>query len=320
MSDGANKRKQGPSRGGPANKKSKGGTAGRWQTPFQKAKHAEKAELGRTLEVNDAGIWVTYARGMKGKAMREFKALCNQYGESMFGVEAPVDPTDEVKEDEEGQDIEASIQQELESFKESKPKTKQVFTAISTGLECVFFMKTTEPIDSLKLIQKMCQDAKDCPDPRERKTKYINRLTPVQDTDKASENGIERVARTVLAQWFELKSESGDDTQNGADAQGDGTEPAACTYAIRHNIRNHTTFKSDAIIKKVAGLVSPKHKVNLGNPDKVILVEIFQTFCGVSVVDGKQWEELKRYNLNELYKLASETKKDAPAEGAAEST
>lgn len=61
-----------------ANWIAKGGTAGRWQTPFQKARHAEKAELGRTLEVNDAGIWVTYARGMKGKAMREFKALCNQ--------------------------------------------------------------------------------------------------------------------------------------------------------------------------------------------------------------------------------------------------
>lgn len=47
-------------------------------------------------------------------------------------------------------------------------------------------------------------------------------------------------------------------------------------YAIRHNIRNHKVFKSDAVIKKVASLVSPKHKVNLTNPDKVILVEIFQ--------------------------------------------
>ncbi|KAH7154833.1 hypothetical protein B0J13DRAFT_618331 [Dactylonectria estremocensis] len=320
MSDRTNKRKQqGPGRGGGPTKKSKGGHAGKWQTPFQKARYAEKAELGRTLEVNDAGIWVTYARGMRGKAMREFRTLCNQYGESLFGVKAPVDPADEVNEGEDAdQDIEASIQQELESFKEPQPKTKQVFTAISTGLECVFFMKTTHPIDSIKLIQKMCQDAKDCPDPRERKTKYVNRLTPVQDTDKASENGIERVARSVLAQWFELKSESSDQAQIEDDAQ--GADNATYTYAIRHNIRNHTTFKSDAIIRKIAGLVSPKHKVNLGNPDKVILVEIFQTFCGVSVVDGKQWEELKRYNLNELYKLASDTKKDAAAEGAAEST
>lgn len=34
-----------------------------------------------------------------------------------------------------------------------------------------------------------------------------------------------------------------------------------------------------------------------------------KTFCGVSVVDGKESEELKRYNLNELYKVALDDKK-----------
>lgn len=47
-------------------------------------------------------------------------------------------------------------------------------------------------------------------------------------------------------------------------------------YAIRQNIRNHNTFKSDEVIKKIASLVDTKHKVNLSNADKVILVEIFQ--------------------------------------------
>jgi tRNA acetyltransferase TAN1 len=43
-----------------------------------KARQAHKIEMGSTLEVDDAGIWVTYARGMKGKSMREFKAICNK--------------------------------------------------------------------------------------------------------------------------------------------------------------------------------------------------------------------------------------------------
>lgn len=30
------------------------------------------------------------------------------------------------------------------------------------------------------------------------------------------------------------------------------------------------------MINGVAALVSPKHKVNLGNPDKVILIEIYK--------------------------------------------
>lgn len=29
-------------------------------------------------------------------------------------------------------------------------------------------------------------------------------------------------------------------------------------------------------------------------------------FCGISVVDGAEWESLKRYNMNELYRLTSD--------------
>jgi hypothetical protein len=36
-------------------------------------------------------------------------------------------------------------------------------------------------------------------------------------------------------------------------------------------------MKSDTIVKKVASLVrAEKHKVDLGKPDKVVLVEVFQ--------------------------------------------
>lgn len=310
MSDSAGKRKQGPGGNGQPFKKSKGGASGKWQTAHQKAKKSEQMELGRTLEVEDAGIWVTYARGMRGKAIREFKAVCDEYGESLFGVQAPKEDG-EGDDVEDGGDIEASIEKELASLSQPKPKTKQTFTAIGTGLDCVFFMKTVKPIEPLQLIAKICQDAKDCPDPMQRKTKYTNRLTPVFDTDKATDKGIERVARSVMGPHFELKKESGEDapTAEAVSSNEETDGSAACTYAIRYNIRNHTAFKSSDVIKKIADLVNPKHKVNLSNPDKVVLVEIFQTFCGVSVVDGKESEELKRYNLNELYKVALDDKK-----------
>jgi tRNA acetyltransferase TAN1 len=34
--------------------------------------------MGKALEVGDEGIWVTYARGMKNKAVREFTAMCHE--------------------------------------------------------------------------------------------------------------------------------------------------------------------------------------------------------------------------------------------------
>lgn len=80
------------------------------------------------------------------------------------------------------------------------------------------------------------------------------------------------------------------------------------------------------MIKRLADLVDNEHKVNLDNPDKVILVEIYQVrlqrpmllhwpasvrvdfnmssnqkqVCGMSVVPG-DWDKLKRFNLTELY-------------------
>jgi len=50
----------------------------------------------------------------------------------------------------------------------------------------------------------------------------------------------------------------------------------ACQYAIRESIRNNKSLKRDAIIQLIASLIGERHKVNLGSPDKVILVDIYQ--------------------------------------------
>jgi tRNA acetyltransferase TAN1 len=78
-----------------------------------------------------------------------------------------------------------------------------------------------------------------------------------------------------------------------------GLTPAQ--FAIRPTIRNHSNLKRDVVINTVARLINDDlHKVNLTSPDKVILIDIYQSVCGMSVVDG-DWDELKRYNLTELY-------------------
>ncbi|KAG6041826.1 hypothetical protein E4U41_001297 [Claviceps citrina] len=326
--DASQKRKQGPSGSDVAAqyKRSKRGSAGRWKTPHHRNKVVEKVELGATFNVGDRGIWVTFARGMRDKAIREFKVLCDEYGKTMYGIEQPASATEHVQR-EDDQDIEAALEAELSDMKtQEKVKTRQTFTPVVAGIECLFFMKTKDPVEPGALVQKMCEDAHACLDPRNRKCRYINRLTPVFDTEKATENGISKVARTVLSSWFQLKRESTEDSSHGLETS-DSVEPVpAYTYAIRHNIRNHTTFKSDEVIHKIADLIDSRHKVNLSSPDKVILVEIFQVghslshgvnqlakffklikvklFCGISVVDGKQWGALKRYNMSALYDLS----------------
>jgi tRNA acetyltransferase TAN1 len=142
-----------------------------------------------------------------------------QYGKEMYGIEPPstekkpsADGGDDEEEDEEDEDIEKAIARELQDMKASqKPKTRQVFTAVTVGLECLFFMKTMAPVDPVALALKICQDASACADPRQRRCKYVNRLTPVTHTDKSTDNGIDRVAGNALGQWFELVKKEGEE-------------------------------------------------------------------------------------------------------------
>ncbi|KAK1981873.1 THUMP domain-containing protein [Colletotrichum cereale] len=344
MSD--SKRKQ-PSSGGsnthPA-KRSKGGKgAGAWQTPQHKAKVASLQDRGVTLAVGDKGIWVTFARGMDGKAISEFNFLCDEYGKALYGI---VPPDEGIESDNEDEDIEASIKKELEGIsRDSKSRSKRSFKAIKAGIECVFFMKTRDPVDPVELCRRICEDASLCTDLKERKTKYINRLTPVTFVDKASENGVARVARKALATHFELtmdvisrltdsgikgepvetrvvKEDVSEQEVTTAEEAREAEKPAFTVshrtqavqpelvvlthhqYAIRPSIRSNSSIDRDELISQIAKIVKPRHKVNLTNPDKVVLVDVFQSFCGMSVIEGSDWDGLKKLNVNELYKAS----------------
>ncbi|KAK1971822.1 THUMP domain-containing protein [Colletotrichum sublineola] len=328
------KRKQPSSGGGDAHpaKRSKGGKgAGAWQTPQHKAKVASLQDRGVTLGVGDKGIWVTFARGMDGKAISEFSLLCDEYGKTIYNI---VPPDEGVESDNEGEDIEASIKKELEGISGgSKSKSKRNFKAIKAGIECVFFMKTRDPVDPVELCRRICQDASLCADLKERKTKYINRLTPVIFVDKASENGVARVARKTLAAHFELTKDvisSATDSEIRGEAVETGVEKEdvrkqdvtraeepreaekpAFTYAIRPSIRSNSSLDRDELISQIAKTINPRHKVNLTNPDKVVLVDVFQSFCGMSVIESSDWDGLKKLNVNELYKASPGAKSKA---------
>lgn len=117
------------------------------------------------------------------------------------------------------EDIEASIEKELSEIKapqvaQSKPR---LFAPISTGIDCVFFMKSLSPVDPAKLALQICRDAHACEDVRKRKCRYINRINPVTESDKATDSGITKVAQNVLSSHFSLS----DDLEAGSERSRD---------------------------------------------------------------------------------------------------
>ena len=138
----------------------------------------------------------------------------------MYGLPRDSDPSPDQEGDEEGEepaDIAASIEQELSNMRPGKPKARKTFSIVPADVECLLFIKTMKPVEPVEFVRKICQDARDCTDIMKRKTRYVNRLTPVSNMDKSSENGIVKVARSVMAPYFHLVEEEGaDESSKGA--------------------------------------------------------------------------------------------------------
>ncbi|KAI1145881.1 hypothetical protein F4825DRAFT_442524 [Nemania diffusa] len=276
-------------------KKSKRGNQGKWQTPSHKDKLANIR--GRSLEVGDMGFWVTCQRQKEMRAADEILALCDEYGQKLFGLSSAADGAS--GDQEEPEDVEAAIEKELAAMKSAnKPKRDAPFELLKMTVDCVLFMRTRAPVDPLVLVREICSDAAVAKDVSLRRSRFINKLTPITLTGKANEKGLEDVASKVLPSHFQLAEGEGEET-------GDG-EGNACSYAIRPTLRAHTTLKRTDVIQQVAKMISTRHKVDLTNPDKVIIIEMFQTYLGMSVV-GRDWEAMKRYNIHELYAAAAKS-------------
>ncbi|KAI1440113.1 hypothetical protein F5Y02DRAFT_363212 [Annulohypoxylon stygium] len=339
--------------GGPDNrpfKKSKGGANGRWQTPHHKAKL--EALRAKGLEAGDVGLSTTCVKGKERQALEELMDICEQYGATLYNIPIPYTADPDLS-DSEG-DIEASIQKEVQSLKPSSsttststnpnPSSSSPFEPIRLDLDCLLFMRTHSPVDPVALAHRICVDARDDVGKEKwtgrRRSRFLNRFTPVTASGKATEAGLVEVARKVLGEHFKLAEEKVE--ADGKDADGDGGEKEESeevgggdenekkegegkdgkmgeeeekmyTYAIRPTFRAHNLLKRNDVITKVANMIDPRHKVNLTAPDKVILIDIYQSFCGMSVVDG-DWDSLKRYNLHEIHMEALKAMKESAKE------
>ncbi|KAK3301492.1 uncharacterized protein B0H64DRAFT_39912 [Chaetomium fimeti] len=315
------KRKDGPGGGGDSrSKKKKTGNAGKWKTSHQQAKVlAQDAHL----QPGDTGVWVTCARHQEAKAAREIGVLFSEYAEKLYDIKSVhgAKPDPDGEDDGAGDDIEAAIKREVAALTAkpattsdgTSPEESNRMTPLKMNVDCLLYVKTQPPVDPVAFVRRICEDARRCGELSGlMRCRYVNRLTPISVMGKASENGLVEVAREVKSTAEGELASDGDDNRDAAEADSkvpgfEETEPEKkpFTFAIRPTIRNHSNLKRDVVINTVAGLINDdRHKVNLTSPDKVILIDIYQvsaeSVCGMSVVDG-DWDELKRYNLTELY-------------------
>lgn len=174
-----------------------------------------------TIESGDIGIWVTCALHMKGKAAREMEMLFDdvssvrarkikscrsfsKYAEKFYGIKSEDDAAGVSDEDQD--DIESAIQKEVGDLKDKeKSKSDRIFTEVRINQECLLFMKCKAPIEPIDFCHRICQDVSTPGQSVVKKTRYLNRLTPLSIIVKATESGLEEGARQALANHFILK-------------------------------------------------------------------------------------------------------------------
>nr|KMM73121.1 hypothetical protein CPAG_09410 [Coccidioides posadasii RMSCC 3488] len=233
-----------------------------------------KSSAKPTLESGDSGIFVTCDRGREGKCTAEILDLLSQ--------EIP-DPSQNESEEQDSptrgdaDDIEAQIKKEVECMKPKKSPAP--FQAVKLDVPCLLFIKVDKSIDPVELVHRICMDAH--AHPGKKRSRYVKRLTPITATRKILGGGIEELAREVLEPHFHSDS-------------------SPKKYAIRPTVRNNHEWPRDTVIRLVARAVGQGHAVDLKTYDALILVDIIQNICGMSVVGG-DYEKLKRYNLAEIY-------------------
>ncbi|KAK8203896.1 THUMP domain-containing protein [Phyllosticta capitalensis] len=250
---------------------------------------------GGSIEAGDSGIWASCAMGREGKAVAELRDTFDQYCKKLYGVngDGTTEGSGDASDEEDGGDIEAEIKKEIEGIR--KPTKEPLFRSVRIETDCIMFFKTRSPIDPVEFVRRICEDAMAASAEQKAAGRFVKRLTPMTLMGKATENGLEEVAKQVLAPHFH------------------GPENAGKKFAIRPNVRNHKTMTRDTIIRTVAAAVGQGHSVDLKNYDLLILVDIYKNMCGISVV-GEEFERLKRFNLSEIYEPSP---KEQPKESEA---
>ena len=73
------------------------------------------------------------------------------------------------------------------------------------------------------------------------------------------------------------------------------------SYKIELRVRNHSVHTRPVLIQTIAACVPEGHTVALENPEVFILVEVFKSIFGVSIV--QDYYRLQKFNILEVAKI-----------------
>ncbi|CAM9584016.1 unnamed protein product [Discosporangium mesarthrocarpum] len=268
------------------------------------------------------------------KATKELLALLNEYADKQGADDkdsgslgaACAGGKDQVPGEGLGSSVEDLVRQEIDSLREGCGETSR-FLSVDTGVKGVIAVCVMDPdIDIVPLVSSMFSDIRRT---KEKKSRFLQRVTPLPKTCYAELEVLKNAARGLIASAFpsvvltpvdmmagepnaEKEKEGGKDQGKRVEPEG-GTDGTAGTsvqrgeekgdrgkgVAFRVEVRKRNTALSGGdIITAVAGQVGEGHRVDIKNAEVVIAVEAVKSMVGLAVL--ADYAQNCEYNLHKL--------------------
>ncbi|KAF8655065.1 hypothetical protein AX16_003266 [Volvariella volvacea WC 439] len=260
-----------------AKRKSEGGGDERKK---KKYRVADGTPIWAKRSIDGPGVWVSCVKGKEkqtaGEVIDLFESLASElWPSASSGV---VDDKDSDEEDRGGEaelSLEDQIAKEVSAMKAGRKV--DLFSNCATNTQCVVFISCKPPVDPVKLVTHHVKNVQRTGVSR---TRYTQRLVPVSGSCVTNLPEIQALCESVFKLYFSQH------------------EGKSFKYKIELRIRNHTTLTRQVLIQHVARCMPQEHTVDLQNPDIFVLVEVFKSVCGVSIVED--YYKLQKFNVMEI--------------------
>jgi len=236
--------------------------------------------------IDGPGIWVSCVKGKEKQTVGELYDLFESIASELWPDTAVAEASDEEGHDDSDdgavgddveEDFEKQIAKELATIK--RPRKEQRFANCQTNTPCVIFISCKAPVDPVELVLRHIENVEQTGITH---TRYAHRLTPVSNTCVANVPEIKSLTQRVLKPFLL--------TQKDPDEN--------CRYKIELKVRNHNTLSRQTLIDTVVSCVPSGWTVDLENAEIFILVEVFKSLCGISIV--RDYYAHQKFNVMEI--------------------
>ncbi|XKL65261.1 hypothetical protein PGB90_008681 [Kerria lacca] len=225
--------------------------------------------------------FICTCNGNEKQCVQESYNILNEYADKLYGEETIVQLNSDLKEykklSTDDEDILDTFEKEVQLLKSQNIENTRRFKARNTGIQNCIFIETNleDPTYLMHII------IKDLFETKQKKSRYLLRMIPVDVTCKAYMDDLEKAARPLFDVHFK-------------------SEPI--TYAIVYNKRCNSNLERDTVIEKLASMIQERnneHKVNLKSPTVAVIVEVVKNICALSII--QDYFHFYKYNLHSIF-------------------